>query len=224
MPIALSSPPIVVGIRQTISDSKHRQGREDHAALVRRLLVVDGHRRQDEHHDDEERGQADQNDVQRDLVRRQLAARALDHPDHPVEEGIALLGGDADDDPVARDARAAGNGAAVAAALPYDGRGLAGDRRLVNRRDALDDLAVRPDQVSRGAHDAVPNLQLAARDGHLAAVDQLLDGRLRPHLAQLVGVRLAPALSHRLGEVREEAGEPEPEADLQVEARRIPST
>ncbi len=69
---------------------QHRQGGEDHAALVRRLFVVDGHRRQDEHDDDEQRGQADQNDVQRDLVRRQLAARALDHPNHAVEEGIAL--------------------------------------------------------------------------------------------------------------------------------------
>ena len=51
--------------------------------------------------------------------------------------------------------------------------------------------------------------------------DQLAGGRLGPHPAQLVGVRLSPALGHRLGEVREEAGEPQPEADLQVEAREV---
>jgi hypothetical protein len=33
-------------------------------------------------------------------------------------------------------------------------------------------------------------------------------------------MRLAAALGHRLGEVGEEAGEPEPEADLQVEAEK----
>ena len=76
--------------------------------------------------------------------------------DHAVEEGVALLRGDADDDPVARDARAAGDGAAVAAAFADDRRGLAGDRGLVDGRDALDDLAVGRDQLAGGADDRSP--------------------------------------------------------------------
>ena len=52
------------------------------------------------------------------------------------------FGGDADDEPVGEDARAAGDRAAVAAALADDRRALAGDGALVDRGDALDDLAV----------------------------------------------------------------------------------
>ena len=40
-------------------------------------------------------------------------------------------------------------GGAVAATLADDGRGFAGDRRLVHRGDALDDLAIAGDQVAR---------------------------------------------------------------------------
>ena len=43
-------------------------------------------------------------------------------------------------------------------------------------------------------------------------------------LAQRVGLRLAAALGHRLGEVGEQHGEPEPDGDLDDEAgvRRAP--
>ena len=43
---------------------------------------------------------------------------------------------------------------------------------------------------------------------------------LGPRLAQRVGLRLAAAFGHRLGEVGEQHGEPEPERDLQLEAER----
>ena len=42
-----------------------------------------------------------------------------------------------------------------------------------------------------------------------------------PGLAQLVGLGLAPALGHGLGEIGEEHGEPEPEGDLEAEAERL---
>ncbi len=61
----------------------------------------------------------------------------------------AGLLGDAHDDPVGEHARAAGDGAAVAARLADDRGRLAGDRRLVDRGDALDDVAVARDQVAR---------------------------------------------------------------------------
>jgi hypothetical protein len=130
---------------------------------------------------------------------------------------MALLRRDADDDAVARDARAAGDGAAIAAALADDRRGFAGDGGFVDRRDALDDLAVGGNQIARRANDEVADLQLAAGNRHFAAVDQLAGGGLGAHFAQLVGMRLAAALGHRFGEVGEKAGEPKPETDLEVE-------
>ena len=51
----------------------------------------------------------------------------------------------------------------------------------------------------------------------LLAVDQFAGHGLGAHLAQGVGVGLAAALGHRLGEIGEEAGEPQPEANLDVE-------
>ena len=71
-----------------------------------------------------------------------------------------------DDEPVREQARAAGHGRAVAAGLADHGRGLAGDRRLVDRADALDHLAVGGDHLARlDDHDvAAPQL----RRGHLA--------------------------------------------------------
>ena len=60
-----------------------------------------------------------------------------------------------DDDPVGEHLRAAGDRRAVAAGLADHRRGLAGDGRLVDRGDALDDLAVGGDEVARLADDEV---------------------------------------------------------------------
>ena len=67
----------------------------------------------------------------------------FDQPDHPVEEGLPRVGGDAHHDPVGEHPGAAGHGAAVAAALADDRGGFAGDGGLVHRGDAFDNLAVR---------------------------------------------------------------------------------
>ena len=48
---------------------------------------------------------ADEQDGQRDFVRRLLALRAFDHRDHAVDESVALLRRDADDDAVADSTR-----------------------------------------------------------------------------------------------------------------------
>ena len=58
------------------------------------------------------------------------------------------IGGDPDLDPVREHARAAGDRGSIAAGLADDRRRLAGDRRLVHRRDALDDLAVGRDELA----------------------------------------------------------------------------
>ena len=105
--------------------------------------------------------QAGQQDGEGDLVGRLLALGALDQRDHAVEEasrrGSEVI---AHADLVGEHLRAAGHGAAVAAALADHRRRLAGDGRLVDRGDALDHLAVAGDD-------------LAGRDDHDVALAQL---------------------------------------------------
>ena len=60
-------------------------------------------------------------------------------------------------------ARAAGDGAAVAAALADDRRGFAGDRRFIDARDAFDDFAVGGNDVARFADDEIAFVQVRSR-------------------------------------------------------------
>ena len=165
MPMADSSAPIVVGIRQTSSETitmpvtplaVERQGVGD-AGVVRlgedrqRLQGGDG-----EHEDDRQRGQQD---VQRDLVRRLLPVGALDERDHPVDEALAGLLGDLDDDAVGQHGGAAGDRGAVAAGLADHRRGFAGDRRFVHRGNAFHDIAVTRDDLPGLDDDDVALLQ-----------------------------------------------------------------
>ena len=156
MPIAESSAPIVVGMRQTSSATS--------TGMLAGRRRVGRDRVQGQHDDHEDDRQAREQDVQRDLVGRLLAARALDEGDHAVDERLARLRGDAHDDAVGEHARAAGDGAAVAARLADDGRGLAGDGRLVDGRDAPDDVAVAGDQLAGGDDDDVAERQVGRGD------------------------------------------------------------
>ena len=127
-------------------DQRHEQrDQDDDRDRAAGIGDVARDRRRREHEDD---GQADEQDVERDLVRRLLPLGALDQPDHAVEEGRARRRGDAHLDPVGQHLRAAGHGRAVAAGLADDRRRFAGDRRLVDRGDALDHLAVGRDDVA----------------------------------------------------------------------------
>ena len=123
-------------------------------------------------------------------------------------------GGDAHDDLVREHPGAAGDRRAVTARLADDRRRLTGDRRLVDAGDALDDLAVAGDDLAGGDDALVADVERGARP--------LLDRpvgppaarhRLRPGLAQRVGLRLAAALGDRLGEVREQHREPQEHGD-----------
>ena len=154
MPIALSSAPIVVGISATSSA----------ISVVSEMSVsANSRERQQRHdHDQEDDRQARQQDVERDLVRRLAPLGALDQRDHPVQERLAGLLGDLDHDAVAQHARAAGDRAAVTAGLADDRRRLAGDRRLVDRRDALDDGAVAGDHLAGLDDHHVAAVQLGA--------------------------------------------------------------
>ena len=134
MPMADSKPPIVVGIRQTSSDDQHEQRLWRPGIDRQRLQGDDG--------DEEDDRQPGQQNVERDLVRRLLPRGALDERNHPVEERLARVGGDAHLDPVREHARAARDRRAIAARLTNDRCRLAGDGRFVHRRDPFDDLAV----------------------------------------------------------------------------------
>ena len=154
MPIADSSAPIVVGISATSSAI---------SVAIETSVSANSRERAQRHDDDEEdQRQARRAGCPSAISFGRLAPRgALDERDHAVEEALAGLLGDLDDDAVGEHARAAGDGAAVAAGLADDRRRLAGDRRLVDRGDALDDRAVAGDDLARLDDDDVAAAQLA---------------------------------------------------------------
>ena len=177
----------------------------------------DRHRRQQE--DDRQPGEQY---VQRYLVRRLLPLGALDQADHAIKKGRALARGDAHLDLVGEHARAAGHRRAVAAALANDRGGFAGDRRFIDRGDTLDDLAIARDQVARLDEHDIADLQLVGRHvlpiRGIGGTEPLCD-RLRLRAPQARRLRLAAAFGDRLGEIGEQHGEPQPEADLAREGR-----
>ena len=191
---------------------QHRD-RDLGAGVVRERLQRDDDQQEDQR-------QHRQQDVERDLVRRLLPGGAFDQRDHPIEERVAGIGGDLDHDPVGDHARAAGDRRTVAARFADHRRRFAGDRRFVHRGDALDDLAVGGDELAGDDADHVALAQAGRRHRLGAAVGlHPVGDRLGAGLAQGVGLGLAPALGHRLGEVGEEHGEPQPEGHLAGEER-----
>ena len=88
-------------------DQADQQGdQHDHGLLGAR---VDRERLQGDDREQEDDGERGEQDVQRDLVGRLLPGGALDQVDHPVDEGLARLRRDLDDDPVGEHLRAAGD-------------------------------------------------------------------------------------------------------------------
>ena len=87
IPMADSSPPMVVGMRQTrrATSTVTVTG----VPWPARVHAVERVRQQGGGGEQEDDGEPRQQDVQRDLVRRLLALGALDHGDHAVEEGFA---------------------------------------------------------------------------------------------------------------------------------------
>ena len=212
--MAESKAPMVVGIRATRSaiSSVWEVG----------VPGVDRERPQRRDGGDEGDRQPGQQDVERDLIRRLAALGALDEGDHPVEERLPRLLGDLDHESVREQLRPAGDGGAIAARLADDRGRLAGDRRLVDGADALDDLAVGGDHLAGFDDHDVAALQLGGREAASVAQTGV---RRRAGRAQRVRLRLAASLGDRLGEVREEHRQPEPDGDRRDEpqAVRVPA-
>jgi hypothetical protein len=115
----------------------------------------------------------------------------------------------------------------VAAGFADDRRGFACYRRFIDRGDALDHLAIAGNDVAGFDEHDIANLEIERRDGHdhffqaalAGRVDQALGLGFAPGAAQRVGLRLAASLRHRLGEIGEQHGEPQPRRDLPGEGR-----
>ena len=143
---------------------------------------------------------------------RLLPVGALDEGDHAVEERLAGLGRDPHDDLVAQHPGAAGDRRTVAAGLADHRRRFAGDRRLVDRGDALDDVAVAGDDLAGDDDAQVADLRAPTTPSRSIVPSGSLnvgDG-VGAGLAQRGGLRLAAPFGHRLGEVGEQHGEPQP--------------
>ena len=93
-----------------------------------------------------------------------LPARALDERDHAVEKALTRSSRHPDDDLVRQDASATRDGRAVAAGLADHRSRLAGDRRLVDARDSLDDVAVAGITSPAVTTTSSPTVELRARE------------------------------------------------------------
>src|SRR5207253_3919164 len=125
------------------ADQQRDQNRDgDGRSLPGNFDAVEGERQQRHGGEQEDDGEPGEEDVERDLVGGFLPLGAFDHGDHAVEEGLARVDADADDEPVGEDFGAAGDAGSVAAALADDGRGFAGDGGFIDAGDAFDGFAV----------------------------------------------------------------------------------
>ena len=161
MPMADSS--AADGRRDQRDEQRHQHRRRRSRCRNRRRA------RQGHHRDQEDDGQAGQQDGQRDLVRRLLPLGAFDQGDHPIEEGRArrevmrtMIQSDTTVVPPVTAERSP-------PALTDHGRGLAGDGRLVDRGDALDDFAVAGDHVTGLDQHDIARPAARGRDGLIEA-------------------------------------------------------
>ncbi len=130
--------------RDQAHEQRHQHRDRDRRALPGRADAVERERQQGRGGEQEDDGQRGEQDIERDLVGGLLPLRALDQRDHPVQERLAGVGRDLDDDPVGQHLGAAGDRAPVSAGFADHRRALAGDRGLVDRGDAHDDRRRRP--------------------------------------------------------------------------------
>ena len=179
-------------------------------------LGVPRHRPQRHHDDHEDQGERREDQGEGDLVGRALAHRALHEGDHLVEERFTRVGGDANHDPVGEHEGAARHTGAVAAGLPDDGGRLAGDRRLVDRRDALDDLPVARNDLPGQHEHGVPGLQRGRGnllDPPIPVGGQAKRWSVPAGPAQGLRLGLAALLGEGRREIGEEHGHEEPEVE-----------
>ncbi len=224
MPMAGSRAAMVVGARQT---NRATSTVSDHRLpLSGGLDAVDGERADVGADQQEDQGQGDQQHLQGDLVGGLAPLGPFDQGDHPVQEGLARIGGDPDDDAVGDDRGAAGDGAAVAAGFPHHRGRLAGHRRFVHQGRAHNDIAVTGDHVIGLHQDDVALAQLVGRKpAHSRRPNSGFFNFLAITSVRVLrmdcGPGLAAAFRHGLGKGGEDHGQPEPEGDQAGEPGRV---
>ena len=198
-------------------DEAHQQRHQhDHINVD---AVVKAQRLQGDDHQHEDEGQPGKQDVQSDFVGGLLPFRAFDKRDHAVEERLARLLRDVHDDAVGKHRGPAGNRAAVAAGFTDDRSRLAGDGGFVHGGHTFDNRAVGGDHVARLHDHTVAGGQFGSGYGfHGSVRKQPVRDGVRTGAAERVGLRLAPPLGQRLGEVGEQHGEPQPQGNLAAES------
>ncbi len=205
MPIAESSAPIVVGIRQTSRAMRMISG----CSCPSSRRAVERCDRDQEH--DRERGEQH---GERDLVRRALAGGALDERDHPVDERVARL------EVMRTTIRSDSTFVPPVTALrsPPDSRITGADSPVTADSSTLATPSITSPSLgitspasqttwSPSCRSAAAPAPRAGGGIEPAALGAAADG------AQRVGLRLAAALGDGLREVREEHGEPEPDGE-----------
>ncbi len=208
------------GGEQTADGGRNQanQQRDQHENRLRRAGIDRHGLKRDDGQQENDREPCEQN-VERDFVGSFLALGAFDELDHAIEEGLAGIRRDHDDDFVGKHARAAGDGRTVAAGFANHWRGFTGDGRFVDRGDAFDDFAVSGDEFAGDDFYLVTRSELRAGNFLSRAIGaQAMRDRFRAGFAQRVGLSLAAALGHGFGKIREEHGEPEPQSDLELES------
>ena len=211
MPMAESRPPMVVGMRQTSSETSTK-------TVCGAFEYIGEGLQRDDREQKHDRKAGKQN-TERDFVRCLLPRRAFDQRDHAIEKCFAGIGSNANLDPVGEHFRAARDRGAIAAGLADHRRGFTGDGRLVNRSNTFDDFTVACDVAARFHVDDVAGAQQPAGDLFEAAVERVaLGDGLAFGFAQRVGLCLAAAFGHGFSKVCEQHREPEPQRDLQIEA------
>lgn len=217
MPIAESNPPD--GGRYQTDQKRHENRRRKSDAGI-------GSHRHQRHTDDEKNEcQPDKQDVQRQFVGRLLPAGSFHETYHAIEERAARIGGNADHDSIRQDFGTARHSGSVSTAFADDRRGFARDRRLVDKSDAFNHIAISGNEVACLADHHIALAQ--GRCGHplfsamfCICPDQATRRDLVTHPPERIGLGLAAAFRHRFREVGEHHREPQPDRDPAGEPER----
>ena len=179
-------------------------------------LGIECHRPQGSRDDQKDEREGREHQRQSDLIGRALADGPLHEGDHAIQKRLAGAGGDADDNAVGQDTRAAGHAGAVAAGFADDRGRFTGNGRLVDRGDAFDDFTITGyDLAGDDLHEVAGHKFRGHGLFELSRVDAAEGGRGLTGLAQGVGLGLAARLRQRFGEVGEQHGEVQPDVQRQ---------
>ena len=207
MPMADSSAPMVVGIRHTSSATS--------TMIDCSALGVDGERLQRHDGQQEDDREAGQQDVEGDLVRGLLPVRAL-RPGRSCGRGSVSPGFDVICTTIWSDSTRVPP--VTAERSPPDSRMTGADSPVMadSSTEAMPSTTSPSPGISSPGRRRRTGRRPAARVDGVSSIDAVglahAGHGLGAGLAQRVGLRLAPALGHGLGEVGEQHGEPQPRA------------